>query len=222
MFGSRRVARRTERRRDGMSIDGAHRPSALWLLVKRGLVLLDRIGSAGALISAIAAPCCFPLFAAFGTVAGLSGLGPYENVILYIFQGFALLTLAGLALSFRQHRDVGPLIVGALACASLAYHFYWQFSLSALYGGLFALVAATVWNYLSSRRGKQPFLQSTMTCPYCGHQSEETMPTNACLFFYDCTGCGARLKPKPGDCCVFCSYGSVPCPPIQTGESCCA
>ncbi|MFZ0027756.1 MAG: GDCCVxC domain-containing (seleno)protein, partial [Pseudolabrys sp.] len=21
--------------------------------------------------------------------------------------------------------------------------------------------------------------------------------------------------PKDGDCCVFCSYGSVPCPPIQ-------
>lgn len=46
------------------------------------------------------------------------------------------------------------------------------------------------------------------------------MPTNACLFFYDCTGCGVRLKPKPGDCRVFCSYGSVPCPPIQTGATC--
>jgi hypothetical protein len=23
------------------------------------------------------------------------------------------------------------------------------------------------------------------------------------------------LRPKPGDCCVFCSYGSVPCLPIQ-------
>ncbi|HEY7997903.1 MAG TPA: GDCCVxC domain-containing (seleno)protein, partial [Pseudolabrys sp.] len=30
-------------------------------------------------------------------------------------------------------------------------------------------------------------------------------------------GCGERLKPKPGDCCVFCSYGSVPCPPMQSG-----
>jgi hypothetical protein len=37
----------------------------------------------------------------------------------------------------------------------------------------------------------------------------------ACQFFYECTGCGARLRPKEGDCCVFCSYGSVPCPPIQ-------
>ena len=41
------------------------------------------------------------------------------------------------------------------------------------------------------------------------------MPTDACQFFYDCRGCGALLRPKPGDCCVFCSYGSVPCPPIQ-------
>ena len=23
------------------------------------------------------------------------------------------------------------------------------------------------------------------------------------------------LKPMPGDGCVFCSYGTVPCPPIQ-------
>jgi hypothetical protein len=28
-----------------------------------------------------------------------------------------------------------------------------------------------------------------------------------------------RLKPKPRDCCVFCSYGSMPCPPIQADRS---
>src|SRR6516162_10073916 len=31
----------------------------------------------------------------------------------------------------------------------------------------------------------------------------------------ECTGCGVQLRPKAGDCCVFCSYGSVRCPPIQ-------
>jgi hypothetical protein len=41
------------------------------------------------------------------------------------------------------------------------------------------------------------------------------MPTNACQFFYECTGCGALLRPKPGDCCVFCSFDSVPCRPMQ-------
>ena len=49
----------------------------------------------------------------------------------------------------------------------------------------------------------------------------ETMPTGACLFFWNCLGCGARLKPKAGDCCVFCSYGSVKCPPKQTENACC-
>ena len=98
------------------------------------MVPLDRIGSAGALIAAITAPCCFPLFAAIGTAAGLGALGQYENVILYIFQGFAVLTLAGLALSYRRHRDLAPLIVGTLGCANLAYHFYWESSLARFTG----------------------------------------------------------------------------------------
>ncbi len=28
----------------------------------------------------------------------------------------------------------------------------------------------------------------------------------------------AVLRPLKGDCCVFCSYGDVPCPPIQEGR----
>ncbi len=63
-------------------------------------------------------------------------------------------------------------------------------------------------------------LRSTLTCPKCGHVETETMPTDACQYFYDCKGCGAVLKPLPGDCCVFCSYGDVPCPPIQEGSCC--
>ncbi len=64
-------------------------------------------------------------------------------------------------------------------------------------------------------------LQSILTCPKCSHQAVETMATDACQFFYDCKGCGERLKPLAGDCCVFCSYGSVPCPPVQTNMRCC-
>ena len=64
-------------------------------------------------------------------------------------------------------------------------------------------------------------LESTVTCPKCGQAETETMPTNACQWFYDCKGCGTLLKPKSGDCCVFCSYGTVDCPPKQTGNACC-
>lgn len=63
-------------------------------------------------------------------------------------------------------------------------------------------------------------LLSTLTCPICSFQSKEPMPENACTWFYDCKNCGERLKPKPGDCCVFCSYGDVPCPPKQCDAEC--
>lgn len=63
---------------------------------------------------------------------------------------------------------------------------------------------------------------STLTCPDCGVRTTETMPTDACQYFYDCPACGVVLKPKPGDCCVYCSYGDTPCPPIQAdGKGCC-
>jgi hypothetical protein len=62
---------------------------------------------------------------------------------------------------------------------------------------------------------------SDITCPECGHMETERMPTNACQFFYDCKGCGELLKPGPGDCCVFCSYGTVKCPPFQAENGRC-
>jgi hypothetical protein len=64
-------------------------------------------------------------------------------------------------------------------------------------------------------------LQSVLRCPKCGFSKVETMPTDACQFFYQCTGCAALLRPNAGDCCVFCSFGSVRCPPIQAQKSCC-
>jgi hypothetical protein len=59
---------------------------------------------------------------------------------------------------------------------------------------------------------------SEIACPYCGHRKLEEMPLGACQFFYECEGCSTVLRPKPGDCCVYCSYGSVPCPPRQGEE----
>ena len=58
---------------------------------------------------------------------------------------------------------------------------------------------------------------SVVRCPDCGGETREEMPTDSCLYFYDCRHCGVTLRPKKGDCCVFCSYGTVPCPPIQSG-----
>ena len=51
---------------------------------------------------------------------------------------------------------------------------------------------------------------------------KETVPKNACQFFYECGGCKIVLRPKLGDCCVYCSHGSVACPPVQSASSCCS
>lgn len=56
---------------------------------------------------------------------------------------------------------------------------------------------------------------STLTCPACGRRSVHAMPTDACVVRLACPSCYVVLRPLPGDCCVFCSYGDVRCPPMQ-------
>jgi hypothetical protein len=63
-------------------------------------------------------------------------------------------------------------------------------------------------------------LQSTIRCPVCGSTATEPMPVDACVFFYECRACRTVLRPRAGDCCVFCSYGTAPCPPRQGGACC--
>jgi len=65
--------------------------------------------------------------------------------------------------------------------------------------------------------------ESTLTCPVCGHVKTERMPTDACAWFYECERCRTLLTPLEGDCCVYCSYGTVPCPPVQASgqRGCC-
>ncbi|MEX0980725.1 MAG: GDCCVxC domain-containing (seleno)protein [Bacteroidales bacterium] len=41
------------------------------------------------------------------------------------------------------------------------------------------------------------------------------MPEDSCQFFYECENCHQLLKPIQGDCCVYCSFGSVKCPSQQ-------
>ena len=62
--------------------------------------------------------------------------------------------------------------------------------------------------------------QQLPQCPEAARRGRDDA-TDACVYFYDCKGCGTVLRPKSGDCCVFCSYGSVKCPPIQMNSGCC-
>jgi len=64
-------------------------------------------------------------------------------------------------------------------------------------------------------------LESVLTCPQCGFTKAKIMPVDVCQFYYECQNCKTLLRPKPGDCCVFCSFGSVKCPPFQRERNCC-
>ena len=57
--------------------------------------------------------------------------------------------------------------------------------------------------------------KSSITCSGCGHTSTETMPLDACVYLYECKGCQKLMTPDSGDCCIFCSRGSHPCPTSQ-------
>jgi len=57
--------------------------------------------------------------------------------------------------------------------------------------------------------------ESTITCPFCGYQKKEHMPVNSCVLDYICLNCKKIIHTKENDCCIFCSYGDVPCPSRQ-------
>lgn len=67
----------------------------------------------------------------------------------------------------------------------------------------------------SADENNQVSMQSLITCPECGHKKMETMPTDVCVIKYNCEKCGAELRPKGEDCCVFCTYGTHKCPSMQ-------
>jgi len=65
-------------------------------------------------------------------------------------------------------------------------------------------------------------LPSVIIWPECAASASEEMPMDACIFFYECKECRKLLRPVAGDCCVFCSFGSIKCPPVQFEKRCCA
>lgn len=192
-------------------------------------ISLEKLGAGGTWLAAVAAaaPCCLPLLASVGGALGLSALARYGDALVYLLQAFILLAAFGHWSAYRRHRNRWLLALGLASAAVLLYAYNFAPTAAPLiYSGLVGLAGSAVWSTVENRRcatGEPPVqLRSRLTCPHCGFQREETMPTDACIYFYECPGCGRVLRPKPGDCCVFCSYGTVKCPPMQAGGGCCA
>jgi hypothetical protein len=177
---------------------------------------LEKLGAAGALIAAAACPVCFPKLALLGALVGLGAFGAYEAQIFLATQILVIVAVIGHVLSYVRHRNAW--LLGAALASGVAVFagLYWARSEVLIYAGFAGLVATSATEFWTRRRRRaSPVLESTITCPQCGARCTERMPTDACQFFYDCPACKTTLRPKAGECCVFCSYGTVKCPPMQ-------
>ena len=63
-------------------------------------------------------------------------------------------------------------------------------------------VPSDLWPPLSARLdatgiAMEVTLQSAITCPECGICAKQEMPTDACIFFYECKACRKLLRPLP-------------------------
>lgn len=193
---------------------------------------LDKLGLTGVIIAAFLSPCCFPLFAFGASALGLGSFELFGGWTMWVFFVMIVISIIGLVFSYQKHRSPFPLLL-ALSSALLIVYGYYMASISPyFYIGMIGMLISTVINYLSLKsghsykihsvyEGKSVELTSTLTCPTCGYAKDEIMPIDACAFFYECSNCKTRLRPIEGDCCVYCSYGSVKCPPIQVGDKCC-
>lgn len=50
---------------------------------------------------------------------------------------------------------------------------------------------------------------------------DESDPRHIGLAVAPGENCKTLLRPQSGDCCVFCSFGLVKCPPVQAQRQCC-
>lgn len=116
-------------------------------------LFIDKIGAIGTLVTAMACPACWPLFATVGSALGLGILLPWEGILMnFVFPTTAALATVGSVLSFRSHKKRLPLIVGLLSGAAILLGFYVGWQLLLMYIGIFGLLISSILGHLANRQ----------------------------------------------------------------------
>jgi mercuric ion transport protein len=113
---------------------------------------LEKLGTTGAVIAALACPICFPKLALVGAALGLGVFAPYEPYIALALQVLFVVALVGQILSYRSHRNAWLLSLAIATTAAMFTAYYVVPSTILLQLALFALVAASVWQVVELRR----------------------------------------------------------------------
>ncbi len=114
--------------------------------------MLEKFGTGGAVIAALACPICFPKLALIGAALGLGVLAPYERYIALAVQALFLLALAGQVFAFRAHRNKWLLALAIATATTLFVGYYIVPSSILLQLSLLGLVVSSVWHFFEVRR----------------------------------------------------------------------
>ena len=114
--------------------------------------VIEKIGTIGSVLAAVACPACFPMLAVVGTALGLGIFRPFEGWVFSVFQILLAIAVLGNILSFARHRRAFPFIMGVAGPLLIFFALYVRFNQLVLYLGLFGLVAASVLNYFANRQ----------------------------------------------------------------------
>lgn len=113
---------------------------------------IEKFGSSGAFLAALACPICFPKLAIIGAAVGLGAFAPYEKYVALVVQALFALSLVGHLLAYRVHRNKWLVGFAGLTTLLLFAGYYVIPSAILLEISLLALVVGSVWQYLEMKR----------------------------------------------------------------------
>jgi hypothetical protein len=114
-------------------------------------LIFDKLGAAAAFFSAVASPCCFPLFATIGGALGLGSIPILRGNAPGLIQAMTALAFVGQIAAYRQYRRRGPLLTSAASVGLVIIAYFVSYHVHFIYGALAGLTVAAVWNLVISR-----------------------------------------------------------------------
>ena len=117
--------------------------------------LVDKVGSVGALVSAMGCASCFPALASLGASVGLGFLSAYEGVFINkLLPIFAIIVLVANVLAFFSHKIWYRTLAGITGPIMVLLTLYplWKYgwSTTLFYTGLALMLAVSIWDIVSS------------------------------------------------------------------------
>src|ERR1700741_4099429 len=117
-----------------------------WISARRVCATFDKAGAAGAFVSALGAPCFFPLLGSAGGLLGLGSIPFLRDNALFLIQGMAVLSFGGQVTSYRPQKGKGPLLLSALGLLFALAAYFLSYGAVLVYAALASLTISSLWN----------------------------------------------------------------------------